>query len=243
MSLNDNNTIGIKNMIFSILTSSNSARDKFILIVAYALAAMFAIVIHEYSHARVAVKCGDLTPKLAGRLTLNPMAHFDVFGLVLFFLIGFGWAKPVPINPDNFGHKKRDTIFTSLAGIFANLLTAAVFLCVLCLINHIPEDAVYASVFGEVLYFLVAYFLIYGIILNCSLMLFNILPVFPLDGFRVVEALAGPSNKYVKFMYRYGSWPLIVVLIAISFIPDKYNMFSLFLNAVYNLIFKVLGSF
>lgn len=114
-------------MIFSILTSSNSARDKFILIVAYALAAMFAIVIHEYSHARVAVKCGDLTPKLAGRLTLNPMAHFDVFGLVLFFLIGFGWAKPVPINPDNFGHKKRDTIFTSLAGIFANLLTAAVF--------------------------------------------------------------------------------------------------------------------
>ena len=66
MSLNDNNTIGIKNMIFSILTSSNySARDKFILIVAYALAAMFAIVIHEYSHARVAVKCGDLTPKLS----------------------------------------------------------------------------------------------------------------------------------------------------------------------------------
>ena len=243
MSLNDNNTIGIKNMIFSILTSSNSARDKFILIVAYALAAMFAIVIHEYSHARVAVKCGDLTPKLAGRLTLNPMAHFDVFGLVLFFLIGFGWAKPVPINPDNFGHKKRDTIFTSLAGIFANLLTAAVFLGVLCLINLIPEDAVYASVFGEVLYFLVAYFLMYGIILSCSLMLFNILPVFPLDGFRVVETLAGPTNKYVKFMYRYGSWPLIVVLIAISFIPDKYNMFSLFLNAVYNLIFKVLGSF
>ena len=145
--MNDNNTIGIKNMIFSILTSSNySARDKFILIVAYALAAMFAIVIHEYSHARVAVKCGDLTPKLAGRLTLNPMAHFDVFGLVLFFLIGFGWAKPVPINPDNFGHKKRDTIFTSLAGIFANLLTAAVFLGVLCLINLIPEDAVYAPV-------------------------------------------------------------------------------------------------
>ena len=149
----------------------------------------------------------------------------------------------MPINPDNFGHKKRDTIFTSLAGIFANLLIAAVLFGVLCLINLIPMDAVYASVFGEVLYFLVAYFLIYGIILNCSLMLFNILPVFPLDGFRVVEALAGPTNKYVKFMYRYGSWPLIVVLIAISFIPDKYNMFSLFLNAIYNLIFKVLGSF
>ena len=164
MSLNDNNTIGIKNMIFSILTSSNySARDKFILIVAYALAAMFAIVIHEYSHARVAVKCGDLTPKLAGRLTLNPMAHFDVFGLVLFFLIGFGWAKPVPINPDNFGHKKRDTIFTSLAGIFANLLTAAVFLGVLCLINLIPMDVVYASVFGEVLFNILFY--LFGICL------------------------------------------------------------------------------
>lgn len=96
MSLNDNNTIGIKNMIFSILTSSNSARDKFILIVAYALAAMFAIVIHEYSHARVAVKCGDLTPKLAGRLTLNPMAHFDVFGLVLFSLSDSAGQNPCP---------------------------------------------------------------------------------------------------------------------------------------------------
>lgn len=241
MSLNDNNTIGIKNMIFSILTSSNSARDKFILIVAYALAAMFAIVIHEYSHARVAVKCGDLTPKLAGRLTLNPMAHFDVFGLVLFFLIGFGWAKPVPINPDNFVHKKRDTIFTSLAGIFANLLTAAVFLGVLCLINLIPMDVVYASVFGEVLFNILFYFFYFGIVLNCSLMLFNILPVFPLDGFRVVEALAGPTNKYVKFMYRYGSWPLIVVLIAISFIPAKYNMFNLFIGAVEKLIELALG--
>ena len=228
-------------MIFRILASPNSARDKFILIVAYALAAMFAIVIHEYSHARVAVKCGDLTPKLAGRLTLNPMAHFDVFGLVLFFLIGFGWAKPVPINPDNFGHKKRDTIFTSLAGIFANLLTAAVFLGVFCLINLIPEDAVYASVFGEVLFNILFYFFYFGIVLNCSLMLFNILPVFPLDGFRVVEALAGPTNKYVKFMYRYGSWPLIVVLIAISFIPAKYNMFNLFIGAVEKLIELALG--
>lgn len=230
-------------MIFSILRSSGSARDKFILIVAYAFAAIFAIVIHEYAHARVAVKCGDLTPRMAGRLTLNPMAHFDVFGLVLFFLIGFGWAKPVPINPDNFEHRKRGTILTAFAGVVANLLTAVLFLGLLCLLNLIPEDAVYASTFGEVLYYLFAYFFIYGIILNCSLMLFNLLPVIPLDGFRVVEAFAGPTNKYVKFMYRYGNWPLIVVLIAISFIPDRYNMFSLFLNKVYDLIFIILGSF
>lgn len=230
-------------MIFSILTSSNSARDKFILIIAYACSAIFAIVIHEYSHARVAVKCGDLTPKLAGRLTLNPTAHFDAFGLILFFLIGFGWAKPVPINSDNFEHKKRGMILTSLAGVFANLLTACVLLGLLCLINLIPNDAVYASTFGEVMYSLFAYFFIYGIILNCSLMLFNLLPVYPLDGFRVVESLAGPTNKYVKFMYKYGSWPLIVVLIAISFIPAKYNMFSLFLNEIYSLIFKILGAF
>ena len=229
-------------MIFRILISSNySTRDKFILIVAYALAAIFAIVIHEYAHARVAVKCGDLTPKMAGRLTLNPMAHFDVMGLVLFFLIGFGWAKPVPINPDNFEHKKRDTIFTSLAGIVANLLTAAVFLGVLCLINLIPADAVYASVIGEVLFTIFFYFFYFGIVLNCSLMLFNIIPVIPLDGFRVVEALAGPTNKYVKFMYKYGNWPLIIVLIAISFIPERYNMFNLFMGVVEKLIELALG--
>ncbi|UKI13897.1 MAG: hypothetical protein L6V85_06980 [Clostridiales bacterium] len=116
---------------------------------------------------------------------------------------------------------------------------------VLCLINLIPEDAVYASVFRRgFLYFSRR---IFPDIRDNSQLLADAFstyfPFFPLDGFRVVEALAGPTNKYVKFMYRYGSWPLIVVLIAISFIPDKYNMFSLFLNAIYNLIFKVLGSF
>lgn len=230
-------------MIFGIFSMPISARDKFILIVAFAFAAMFAIVVHEYSHAKVAVKCGDLTPKLAGRLTLNPAAHFDLFGLLMFFLLGFGWAKPVPINPDNFENKKKGTVLTSLAGVTANLLTALLFLGFLCLLNLIPKDAIYASVFGEIMFTLFFYFFLYGIMVNCSLMLFNLIPVNPLDGFRVVESLAGSTNKYVQLNYRFGNWPLFVILLLVSLIPDRYNMFTLFLGEVQKLILLILGSF
>ncbi|MCI7530197.1 MAG: site-2 protease family protein [Christensenellaceae bacterium] len=230
-------------MIFGILSMPISARDKFILIVAFVFAAMFAIVVHEYSHAKVAVKCGDLTPKLAGRLTLNPVAHFDLFGLLMFLIIGFGWAKPVPINPDNFENKKKGTVLTSFAGVSANLFTALLCLGFLCLLNLIPESAIYASVFGEVMFTLFFYFFHYCIMVNCSLMLFNLLPIYPLDGFRVVEALAGSTNKYVQLNYRFGNLGLFIVLLLVSLIPDRYNMFSLFLGEVQKLILLILGSF
>ena len=92
---------------------------------------IIAMVIHEYAHARVAVWLGDFTPKMMGRLTLNPMAHIDPIGLVMLFLVHFGWAKPVMINPNNFKNPKRDDILVSLAGPGANLLTAFLALVVL----------------------------------------------------------------------------------------------------------------
>lgn len=229
-------------MIFNIITSSLSARDKFILIVSFLCAVMFAIIGHEYAHAYAAVKNGDMTPKLAGRLTLNPAAHFDVFGMLMFLLIGFGWAKPVPINPDNFEKKKKGMLTTSLAGITANLVMALICLGLISLLALIPASAVYKTVFGEVCYTLFFYFFYYSIMLNCSLMLFNLLPVYPLDGFRLVETLAKPGNKYVEFMHRYGNWALIVVLLIANFIPARYNMFSLFLGKVQELIMLIVNS-
>lgn len=92
------------------------------------VASFFAVVIvltlHEFAHAFVAYKCGDLTPKFNKRLTLNPMRHFDLVGLLCFTFVGFGWAKPVPINPNNFKHYRRGLAFTSTAGVIMNYLTA-----------------------------------------------------------------------------------------------------------------------
>lgn len=229
-------------MIFNILISSNSPRDKFILIVSFLFAVVGAIVIHEFAHAFVAVKNGDMTPKLAGRMTLNPRAHFDLFGMLMFLLIGFGWAKPVPINPDNFEHKKKGMLTTALAGITANLIMALIWLGLFSLLALIPLSAVYKTTFGEVTYNLFFYFFYYSIMLSCSLMLFNLLPVYPLDGFRVVETLSKPGNKYVNFMYKYGNWSLIVLLIIANFIPERFNMFSLFLGEVQKLIWLIFSS-
>lgn len=229
-------------MIINILTSGYSSRDKFILIVAFAAAAMFAIIGHEYAHGWVAVKNGDLTPKLSGRLTLNPAAHFSLFGMLMFFFVGFGWAKPVPINPANFEHKKKGIFLTSIAGVTANFIMALIWLGMLCLLALVPDAAIYKSQIGYIFYVLFFYFFFYSIMLNMSLMLFNLLPVFPLDGFHVVEVLSKPGNKYVQLMYRYGMWSLLIVFMAVSFIPAKYNMFSLFLGAVQDLINIILIS-
>lgn len=228
-------------MIVSILTSDLSPRDKFIIIVAFAAAAMLAIMGHECAHGFAALKCGDDTAKREGRLTLNPVAHFSAAGMVAFFLVGFGWAKPVPVDPDRFDNRKRGIFFTSVAGVAANLCMALVSLALLSLLALVPEAALAKSRFAEVLFLLAFYFLYYGIILNMSLLLFNIMPVYPLDGFRVVEVLSKPGNRYVEFMYRYGTPALILVLLGISFIPDRFNVFVLFMNGVQRLIGLVLA--
>ena len=106
-----------------------------------ALPILWAITIHEFAHGWVAHKCGDDTALHAGRLTLNPLAHLDPFGTLCFLIAGFGWAKPVPVNPYNFRNPRRDDILVSVAGVCANLLSALAFaliLLVLIFFNLIP---------------------------------------------------------------------------------------------------------
>ena len=92
----------------------------FLFIIASFIAVAVVLSLHEFAHAFVAYKCGDVTPKLNGRLTINPIAHFDLLGLLMFTFAGFGWAKPVPINPYNFRHYKRGLGFTAVAGVVMN---------------------------------------------------------------------------------------------------------------------------
>ena len=174
-----------------------------------AVAIMLAIILHELAHGYVALWNGDATAKVYGRLTLNPMAHFDPMGLVMLLLVRFGYAKPVPINPDNFRRRRLGLITVALAGITLNLLLAffSVPFYLLCSLSS-----------SAALFYLGSFFS-WFIVININLAVFNILPIYPLDGFRVIEGFIRSSNPFNRFMRNYGQY-ILIVLVGISVIVD-----------------------
>lgn len=211
------------------------------------LAALGAIILHENAHGIVALWCGDDTAKLNGRISLNPAKHFDIFGFIMFIIIGFGWARPVPVNPYNYKHTKLDSVLVALAGVITNVILAficcgllAAFFAILENVNEVSQSMYYFLYFVEYLFF-------YGAVINLTLMAFNILPIYPLDGFRIIEALA-PNSAYVAFMRKYGQYILlgfIILSYALSYVSPYLNVFSLYINAVVkgilNPIFRLFG--
>lgn len=178
---------------------------------AYILAVIIAITCHEFAHAYSAYKCGDDTAKLMGRMTLNPIAHFSGIGLLSFLFVGFGWAKPVEINPLKFRNYKKGNAIVSLSGVATNFVLAFVFsgfyflFCRFCG----SDLGTYSN------YFLIFlnYFLYFAFIVNLSLAIFNLLPIYPLDGFNFIATFLKYNNRFVQFMYKYGNILLIVLII------------------------------
>lgn len=164
---------------------------------------LIAMVIHEYAHAQVAVWLGDFTPRLMGRLTLNPKAHVDPIGMLMLFLVHFGWAKPVMINPRNFKNPKRDDILVSLAGPAANFITAFWALLALLIYNRMGGDMT-AGVY-LVFQMIIEYNIGFGI--------FNLIPLPPLDGSHVLMQLLPRDMAYkLAELERYSFLILIVLL-------------------------------
>ncbi|MBR2350154.1 MAG: site-2 protease family protein [Clostridia bacterium] len=231
--------------IYSIIKSEGSVSDKIIIALAFVLVAVFSIVIHEVAHGYVAKLNGDLTAKLRGRLTLNPQAHLDIIGIAMMLLVGFGWAKPVPINPNNFTKYKRGMLTVSIAGITANLIIAGVCLLLYFLLYPLILQWIYSSLGGgNALVSVLAEFLyailILGIRLNFMLAFFNLLPIYPLDGYNIINTLLPHNNGYQRFMIRYGSF-ILIGLIIIGNIGNVFgiqwlNIFSLFGNLITELI-------
>ena len=170
---------------------------------------IIGLSLHEFGHAVVAYKLGDNTPKLQGRVTINPMAHIDWMGLAALFFCGFGWGQPVQINPYNFKHRRRDELFVSLAGVVMNLLVAAFFIAV-AKVFVIATGGALNTTLAEGFWWIIYY----AIQINFVLMIFNLIPCPPLDGFNIIAQIAGFGNTETYWrIYNYGSWFLIIIIV------------------------------
>ncbi len=165
---------------------------------------LVALTIHEFAHAWMADRLGDPTPKYQGRVTLNPLAHLDPMGTVAILLIGFGWGKPVQFDPFNLKDPKRDTALISFAGPASNLIVAVILSIVVSLL---PNITIVLNLLGPAL--------VYAIYINVMLAIFNLVPVYPLDGQKILSAFLPKETAlaYEIFMRRYGSLVLISLLI------------------------------
>lgn len=187
--------------------------SEFIGIISGLIAVIFIFAPHEFAHAFVAYKCGDGTAKLNGRLTLNPIKHLDPMGFVLCIFTGFGWAKPVPINPSNFRNYKCGLFLTAIAGVITNYIIAFIAYPLSLVFNKYVLTQTFDS---EWLWYLVLtiYFALYNIYAyGMSVFVFNLLPFNPLDGFRVVEAFTREVNPVRKFLKNYGQWILLILVL------------------------------
>jgi len=174
---------------------------------------LLAIVLHEVAHGYVAERLGDPTARMLGRLTLNPLKHIDPFGLVVLFLVGFGWARPVPVNPLNFKRPRQDMVWVALAGPFTNLILAGISAVALRLLLMLPQLG------GGVLSFIKPLILMAGFSLYINLLLaaLNLLPVPPLDGGRVVAGLLPEAPA--KWLARVEPFGFFILIVLVFFTP------------------------
>ncbi len=189
---------------------------------------ILVVSIHEFAHAFVANKLGDPTPKLQGRLTLNPLAHLDLFGTILLLLVGFGWGKPVMFDPYNLRNPRRDAALISLAGPTSNLLFAilAAIIYRIALVFISP-----AAILFNILFFII-YF-------NLLLAFFNLIPIHPLDGGKIFTGFlpASEAREADIFLRRYG---LIILIFLIFPIFSGVSPIWLVLSPVINFLLGIL---
>jgi len=191
-------------------------------------ALLIALTVHEYSHARAAVMLGDPTPRFMGRLTLNPIPHLDPIGLIMLWLAQFGWAKPVEVNPLNFADYRKGMLYVALAGPISNIVLAFltyVMIAVLLIFGLMTPF------WHKMLFILYKY--------NLVLAVFNMLPIPPLDGSKVMASLfpAVERSEAFNFLERYG----FMVLMALVILGVMWAVMSPFISGLDVIIRGIVG--
>jgi Zn-dependent protease len=188
-------------------------------------AILIALTIHEYAHGLIALRLGDPTARDAGRLTLNPLSHLDIFGTAMLLLGPFGWAKPVPVNGYNFANPKRGTVLVSLAGPASNIALAILFGYLMRLLMIVPGTGDFAhSNFSDFLQLCVA--------INIGIAFFNLLPVPPLDGSNILAGLL-PNHLLPAYFNKMRYVPTIFMVLLMAEWGLHIRIFSVIMNPLY----------
>lgn len=196
-----------------------------------AIALLFVLVTHEVAHGIVALWNGDDTAKNSGRLSLNPLKHLDLYGTLFLIVFRFGWANPVPINPNKFRNRGLGLFTVSIAGIVVNIFTAFIFMLVYF----------YLSTHGIYLVLSLRLIIEKIIIFGISFAVFNLIPIPPLDGSRIIASLL--PDKYQNFMFKYEKYSFILLIIFFSLTRNTFlsriisSVYEFMINIVFNLIY------
>jgi Zn-dependent protease len=176
---------------------------------------VIGLAFHEFGHAFVSDKLGDPTPRMQGRVTINPLAHIDLIGFVSLLFLGFGWGRPVEIDPRYYKHRRRDELLVSLAGVVMNLIMAVIFGLIL---RAYAAAVGYDTYSGMHLYiYTILYLVVY---INLVLMVFNILPIPPLDGFNIITDIFD-LRRYRWWYKLYENGFIILILLIVFNYTDR----------------------
>ena len=186
---------------------------------------VFSLCFHEFSHGYIAYRLGDATAAQQGRLTLNPLAHLDPVGSIMLLFVGFGWAKPVPVNPVNFTNPRIDMIKVAFAGPASNIILAFIGGSILRLF----------ILFGLLQNQTMAQSLYYFIYINIALAIFNMIPVAPLDGSQIFSNLISKNNPELAWKLQIYGPKVLMMLIFISIIMPQYSIFRIIMSPIINL--------
>ena len=219
-------------MLFALLQNRGQMTlvDLFLMFAAYMALLFVMLPVHELAHAFVADRLGDDTPRWHGRLRLNPFAHLDTVGSLMLVLIGYGYARPVPVNPRNFRNPRRDMALVALAGPLSNILMAAVSMVAFRLICFVPMSEALFNALAIV-------FINVFVFVNLGLAVFNLLPIPPLDGSRILALVLPPRAVYVVERYAQQiRWILLILIFGGALdVP-----LSIAQNFLYGLLIKLL---